>query len=52
MTGDNDSGMLISMARANGLVILPEAATAVGPGELVTVQLIDDSLERGPVPEF
>jgi len=50
--GDNDSGMLISMARANGLVILPEAATAVGPGELVTVQLIDDSLERGPVPEF
>jgi len=52
VTGDDVSGMLISMARANGLVILPEAATAVGPGELVTVQLIDASLERGPVPEF
>ena len=50
--GDAGSGIPISMARANGLVILPEAATAVGPGELVTVQLVDDSLERCPVPEF
>ncbi len=51
-TGDEGSGILISMVRANGLIVLPEAATAVEPGELVTVQLIDDSLERCPVPGF
>jgi molybdopterin molybdotransferase len=51
-TGDGGSGILRSMVRVNGLIILPEAATVVGPGEFVTVQLIDDSLERGPIPAF
>ena len=31
------------MVRANGLIILPEEATAVRRGEMVTVQLLDDS---------
>ena len=42
-TGDQGSGILKSMVRANGLIILPEEVTAVGPGEMVTVQLLDDS---------
>jgi molybdopterin biosynthesis enzyme len=51
-TGDEGSGILKSMVRANGLIVLPEESTVVGPGDLVTVQLIDDSLERGPLPEL
>jgi molybdopterin molybdotransferase len=51
-TGDEGPGVLKSMVRANGLIILPEAATMVGPGESVTVQFIDDSLDRCPIPEF
>jgi molybdopterin biosynthesis enzyme len=50
--GDEGSGILKSMVRANGLIVLPEESTVVGPGDLVTVQLIDDSLERGPLPEL
>jgi molybdopterin molybdotransferase len=51
-TGDEGSGVLKSMVRVNGLIILPEESTVVGPGELVTVQLLDDSLERMPAPGF
>jgi molybdopterin molybdotransferase len=51
-TSDEGSGILKSMVRANGLIILPEEATVAGPDELVTVQLLDDSLERMPVPGF
>ena len=43
-TGDQGSGILKSMVRANGLIILPEDVAAVGAGETVTVQLLDDSL--------
>jgi molybdopterin molybdotransferase len=49
--GDEDSGISKSMIRANGLIILPEGLTVVGPGESVTVQLIDDSLERVLAPD-
>jgi molybdopterin molybdotransferase len=51
-TGDQGSGILKSMVRANGLIILPEEATMVRPGDTVTVQLLDDSLERTPTPGF
>jgi molybdopterin molybdotransferase len=45
-TGNQGSGILKSMVRTNGLIILPEDATAVRKGEMVTVQLLDDSLDR------
>jgi molybdopterin molybdotransferase len=45
-TGKQGSGILKSMVRTNGLIILPEDATAVRKGEMVTVQLQDDSLDR------
>ena len=44
-TGDQGSGILKSMVRANGLIILPEEATTVQAGGMVTVQLLDDSLD-------
>lgn len=44
--GEQGSGILKSMVRANGLIVLPEDATAVKAGEMVRVQLLDDSLER------
>ena len=44
-TGDQGSGILKSMVRANGLIILPEEATMVQAGGMVTVQLLDDSLD-------
>jgi molybdopterin molybdotransferase len=43
-TGDQGSGILKSMVRANGLIILPEEVTTVQAGGMVTVQLLDDSL--------
>lgn len=42
-TGDQGSGILKSMVRANGLIILPEEVTAIRAGGMVTVQLLDDS---------
>jgi molybdopterin molybdotransferase len=51
-TGEQGSGILKSMVRANGLIILPEEATVVRKGSTVTVQLLDDSLERMPAPGF
>ena len=51
-TGEQGSGILKSMVRANGLIILPEDVARVRPGELVTVQLLDDSLERMTAPGY
>lgn len=51
-TGDQGSGILKSMVRANGLIVLPEEATKVGAGETVNVQLLDDSLEREATPGY
>jgi len=51
-TGEQGSGILKSMVRANGLIILPEEATVVRKGAMVKVQLLDDSLERMPAPGF
>jgi molybdopterin molybdotransferase len=49
-TGEQGSGILKSMVRANGLIIIPEEATVARVGDMVTVQLLDDSLERTPKP--
>lgn len=45
-TGDQGSGILKSMVKANGLIILPENVTRVDRGDEVTVQLIDHSLNQ------
>lgn len=51
-TGEQGSGILKSMVWANGLILFPEEATLLKAGETVTVQLIDDSLERMTDPGF
>ncbi len=45
LTGEQGSGILKSMVLANGLVVLPEDITAIRPGDEVTVQLLDGSLD-------
>ena len=39
-TGDQGSGILTSMVKANCLIDLPEAVERVNPGDVVTVQLL------------
>ena len=51
-TGEQGSGILMSMVRANGLVILPENATSIKKGEEVSVQLIDRSCEQTSKAEY
>ena len=51
-TGDQGSGILKSMVRANGLIILSEEVTKVRAGGMVTVQLLDDSLDRTTEPGY
>ena len=41
MTGEQGSGILTSVARANGLLIVPEDVTLVRQGTLVDVQMLD-----------
>jgi molybdopterin molybdotransferase len=52
LTGEQGSGILKSMVLANGLVVLPEDATVVKPGDDVLVQLLDDSLDLTPTPGY
>ena len=40
-TGTQSSGVLLSMARADGLLIVPAASTGLAAGAQVTVQLLD-----------
>jgi len=40
-TGEQGSGILMSMARANGLMIVPDTAEGVNPGDKVKVQILD-----------
>ena len=51
-TGDQGSGILKSMVRANGLIILPEESTRVRAGETVAVQLLDTSLDQTAEPGY
>jgi len=41
LTGEQGSGILTSMAKANGLAIIPEEATSLAPGSQVRVMLLD-----------
>jgi len=51
-TGKQESGILKSMVRANGLIVLPENSTSVRTGDKVAVQLIDRSLEQVSEPGY
>jgi molybdopterin molybdotransferase len=42
-TGTQSSGMLLSMARADGLMVVPADCTGLAEGDQVTVQLLDGS---------
>ena len=44
-TGEQGSGILKSMVRANGLIVLPENITIARKGDDVSVQLLDGSLD-------
>jgi molybdopterin molybdotransferase len=41
ITGEQGSGILRSMVKANGLVVIPEDQQVVRAGEKVKVQLLD-----------
>ncbi|SEM47371.1 molybdopterin molybdochelatase [Syntrophus gentianae] len=51
-TGEQSSGVLKSMVRANGLAILPKGMQKISSGERVTVQMIDDSFNMTLNPEY
>ena len=41
VTGPQGSGILTSMAQANGLIVVPEDSPGVAEGDVVTVQMLD-----------
>lgn len=51
-TGEQGSGILKSMVRANGLIVLPEQGTSFRKGEEVLVQLLDRSMEQNDHPDY
>jgi molybdopterin molybdotransferase len=51
-TGEQGSGILKSMVRANGLIVLPEQTTLFRKGEEVSVQLLDRSMEQTDRPDY
>ncbi len=51
-TGEQGSGILKSMVRANGLIVLPEETTSFRKGEEVFVQLLDRSMELTDHPDY
>jgi len=51
-TGEQGSGILKSMVRANGLIVLPENMEKVKAGTEVKVQLLDNSLSWTSQPEY
>ncbi len=44
-TGEQGSGILMSMVRANGLIVLPEGKTTFEAGEMVKVQILNRDFE-------
>jgi molybdopterin molybdotransferase len=50
ITGPQGSGIQTSMARANGLVIVPEDVDAVGEGDTVKVLMLDWGEEQSQMP--
>jgi len=51
-TGQQGSGILMSMVRANGLMVLPEEKTTFKTGEIVKVQLLNRGFELKESPEY
>jgi molybdopterin molybdotransferase len=51
-TGDQGSGILKSMVAANGLIVMGEKQIKIKKGELVTVQLLNDSLFQSESLQF
>jgi len=49
VTGPQGSGILTSMAKANGLAIIPENSKGVKVGDMVEVQMLDWGEEQGDV---
>ncbi len=49
LTGPQGSGILTSMAKANGLAIIPESSQGVKAGDMVEVQMLDWGEEQGEV---
>ncbi len=47
LTGPQGSGILTSMARANGLAVIPESSKGVKAGDMVEVQMLDWGEEQG-----
>lgn len=46
-TGEQGSGILMSMVRANGLIVVPEDQTTVAQGETVRVYILNRDFELG-----
>lgn len=51
-TGEQGSGILNSMVLANGLLVIPPNLSRLEKGDMVTVQLIDHSLDTAPTPGY
>lgn len=49
VTGPQGSGILTSMARANGLAVIPESGKGAKAGDMVEVQMLDWGEEQGEV---
>ncbi|MDH4299808.1 MAG: molybdopterin-guanine dinucleotide biosynthesis protein B, partial [Dehalococcoidia bacterium] len=49
LTGPQGSGILTSMAKANGLAIVPESSKGVKAGDRIEVQMLDWEEEQGEV---
>lgn len=47
LTGPQGSGILTSMAKANGLAVIPESSNGVESGDTVEVQMLDWEEEQG-----
>jgi molybdopterin-guanine dinucleotide biosynthesis protein MobB len=47
LTGPQGSGILTSLAKANGLAIIPESSKGVKAGDMVDVQMLDWGEEQG-----
>jgi molybdopterin molybdotransferase len=47
LTGPQGSGILTSLAKANGLAIIPESSQGVKAGDMVEVQMLDWGEEQG-----
>jgi molybdopterin molybdotransferase len=51
-TGEQGSGILMSMAAASGLMIIPPGVTAVSAGDRVKVQVLDPELGYSETPQY